>query len=373
MNLNEILTTIPEKDKEPVKVTFDYGQISEYKKISRDSLLKMDAIIPGVKEILNIGTQNLDAIAKLGKTPLFVAVGDASKYTRKADGTVLSSIKDAKGRFAGQPGFRESGFAKEGMTLAAKIGEAIPYVQIVVMVLEIGYRFLEGRKQLIDEEKKMYANHLDELDTDYRMLQQAMHDYYYLTDDASKAGYMGKAIDIFVRSSKRFDDMKNIIGDLNSKKVKISEDQLRVMQVSLIVYSCSCVVKILYSGTQCGDYIKDSKQKIDELTEEYNRYAKKCFEITSQNNAKKKKNAKIATTVALSLLGGTAGAFVGAHFAGEGVSQKMGCKNQKQEGRIQGMRMVENQYAECVSSLYLSSFSKNPILLDEEYVYYPTA
>lgn len=371
MTLNEILTAIPEKDKELVEITFDDGGIKEYKKISKDSLLKMDTIIPGMKDILNIGTQNLETIAKLGKTRLFVALGDVSKYVRKDDGAFLSSTRGSNGHFDGQPGFMECGYAKEGVALASKIAKAIPYVQIAVMVLEIGYSLLKNRKRLINEEKKTYAKYLDELDTDYRMLQQAIDDYYFLTDAASKAGYMDKAIEIFVRAKKRFDVMKETIGDLNSKKAKISEDQLTVMQASLIVYSFSCVVKILYSGTKCPDYVKDSQERIDELTKEYNSYAAKCLEITSRANAKKEKNAKIATTVGLGLLGGTIGAFVGGHFAGEGVAKKVETKSQKQNQRIREMQLVKNEYAECVSKLYLSLESKNPILLDNEYVYYP--
>ena len=364
---------MPEDDKAPVKVSFGNGELGEYKRIKKTDLLAMDAIIPGVKDIVNIGTQNLETIAKLGNTPLFCAAGDISKYMRKSDGTYLSSTKGVNGKINGQPGFVCCGYTREGAVLAANIGKVIPYVQIAVMVIEIGYSLFKNHKQLENEEKKLYANYWNELNTDYRMLQEAMDDYYYLNDAATKAAYMDKAVAAFAHAQKKFDDIKRAIGDLKSDKVKMKEDRLKVMQSALVVFSYSCVIKILYSGTECSEYIKKAHDEIDFMTKEYNSYVERCREITSEHNEKKEKSTKIAAMIGLGLLGGTVGAAIGGYFAGKGLAKRTNDKGQRQEEAILELQLTGNPYKDCVSNLYLSLGSDKPILLDDECVYYPVA
>lgn len=148
----------------------------------------------------------------------------------------------------------------------------------------------------------------------------------------------------------------------------------------MIVFSLSSLLKILYTKTDCREYIERASEEIKQKTEEFNEIAKLALKQNKQDVSKKQKATTVAERVfslnfknpalktGAAILTGGASLLTG--FVGDKIDDKIVKNNERKIEHISSLQFEDNPYIVCIQNLELITNSDNIVFFDDDYLYY---
>lgn len=361
------------------KVTMNDGTIIDCARVPLENIAVIDSIIPGVQNSISAISGSLESVAKYGKTPLFTAIGDSTKYMRSNTGAVLSSVKNTSGKIAGQPGFKEiSSLTKEGMKLGKAIGEVIPYVAIAVMAIDVGLKVVMHKEQIRAEEIAEYKKYQKENEHHLNNLWNVVKDYTLSMNNHDWCSANIKTInEAFNYADNSFIDLEKMA----KGKKSIKKELVFSMKKALDVYSFAYLLKIMHviEINKYKGYVDNAYQSINEKTKIFNTIYAKCYQEQQIKN--KNHNKALSATQLRHKTGKDIAirATADVIFAGIPELISLGSKGVGKKVKKSDKEIMEclvqckesgNPFLECIRNTQMVMERPNLVLRDDKYLYY---
>lgn len=357
-------------------VTLNNGLTINCKKMPLSNIEELNNFLGGVKELNHLTTSALEYIARSGNTKLYAPTGDISRYMRKSDGTILSSVTNNKGKLSSQAGFKEIDASVEGVKTASKFAKAIPYIGLAVLVIETGANIIHRHNALIEESNKKYDDIRISVENKIYELWEDANNSFLLADEAHRYSAIN-SFDLAIKDAKKY--LRVIEADL-SKNKKINDRAVYAYKSALDLLSISKILNISFTKVEdtklLDKYINSALKELSDKNKYLNDIATKCYEQHIEKLETSNKVSNITQLKPLNKKGRVAAAILSVGLSEAVVAGSKYIDKQTKDNKelvISNLELVKNYHNPYINSLKTVSLlleDKGMVLLDDKYLYY---